>query len=860
MLSAASAVALLLGAASQIQAAQAQSCGCPKKTVASQAAPFVNAVKSTILHPNIHWSIDTSALTNIVPIHPLQGSELYYGVSDPLESGHFAFLTYYFKLPSVNIDHTDHVTVQYDAQVGITASFDNKEAFKHALDTWSAQDGLVLIAHVPGCGGYAQGERCYFSVSDLEFREQDLSVIARGSSKHPDEIATSGETEWGWWDGPKEGGAAAPALATSSAHGSVLGSPSVNGSSTGSGNVNKAKDKATGRLDCLAPPDTKYGLPTACWGNNFDHVLDKNLGYDKLSVESAQYLDELMSSTSSSKLFPIESTLSHTASRRRRRSLVRRGFGSRFRASVNKAVHSVVDATHQLQSIGVSRQGEFTFKVPDFDSSNEAAKQLMGRLGYGDSPWGQAILLGTFSSSKGVGRAAVPGSVKVYCVDCSVSGHARVAGRAKWSPEHGLQEGHIEMTTTASFGLKVGLDGNAGITQDFSVDLFNLGLPALSFGIVEVGPYISVGARISISAGEEGHVLAGATMGVQDARIVMDLVDRTRNDQSGWTPYFRPVFEAPTAGLSDATVELGLPFGLKCGIKISTWEEAVGLVDEPSIKATANIAGLSTVTTGNMTTANMTTANMTTGTNGTSLSGSGQDCVGLRTQISWRNRLWAGLIGSGADPVLDSTDHPLFQRCVGKTVPHAPAPGAEEQIPPAAHAIDTKFVQLVNAQQSTRVVSCANGNVYAVRNDNSSSTYCFGLWEATQRSEVVHDGVHRPMHYYSNTMSALGVSRLRVSNAGEVPRAAVAVALVPMRSLQGQALHVALDPSQDVFYPVVCDYVDKSTSKVFLVRDAVQGLETLQSRDVAYSVTGGDVAGCKLLAIKAEAERAPLSP
>ncbi|KAG5996883.1 hypothetical protein E4U52_005605 [Claviceps spartinae] len=78
-----------------------------------------------------------------------------------------------------------------------TALFSTQEAFKHALDTWSAKDGLVLIAHVPGCEGHSQGERCYFSVSDLQFNQKELSVVAQGSSKHPDEITTSGETEWG---------------------------------------------------------------------------------------------------------------------------------------------------------------------------------------------------------------------------------------------------------------------------------------------------------------------------------------------------------------------------------------------------------------------------------------------------------------------------------------------------------------------------------------------------------------------------------------------------------------------------------------------------------------------------------------
>ncbi|KAG6139461.1 hypothetical protein E4U12_007329 [Claviceps purpurea] len=182
-------------------------------------------------------------------------------------------------------------------------------------------------------------------------------------------------------------------------------------------------------------------------------------------------------------------------------------------------------------------------------------------------------------------------------------------------------------------------------------------------------------------------------------------------------------------------------------------------------------------------------------------------------------------------------------------------------------SVASVLTHLLNPHESTRLLSCTNGNIYAVRNDNSTNDFCSSDWETTtQHRVVVRDAFRRPMLYYGDTMSTLGVSRLRTSNADMAPKTGVAVALVPLRDEEGETqnkkreqkkeaeleLYVAMDPSGEVFYPVVCDYVDReSVSKVFLVRDMEEGLEVLKRGDVVRSVTGGEVEKCVLLAIKA---------
>ncbi|KAJ3509752.1 hypothetical protein NM208_g15629 [Fusarium decemcellulare] len=101
------------------------------------------------LGPAVHWSYDTKPVTNVIPIPADKGSQMYYGVDDPTKSGHYAFLTYYFKKPSVNLDHSDHASVQYGSS-GLTVTFTNREAFQHAADSWNADGDMILVAFAQG--------------------------------------------------------------------------------------------------------------------------------------------------------------------------------------------------------------------------------------------------------------------------------------------------------------------------------------------------------------------------------------------------------------------------------------------------------------------------------------------------------------------------------------------------------------------------------------------------------------------------------------------------------------------------------------------------------------------------------------
>ncbi|TWU73004.1 hypothetical protein ED733_004802 [Metarhizium rileyi] len=843
--------------------------GHPKPTPAeSPTATFVNTAPTATLTPQVHWSYDTREVKNVIPVEPNKGNELYYGVSDPSKSGYYAFVTYHFKSPSVNIDHTDHMVAEYHEQRGMTVSFNNQEAFKHALDTWNTtNDGLVLIAYTKGCGEYAKGERCYFNVTDIEYKKETMVIVAKGVSMHPDQITNSGETEWGYWNAKKD---KSRASASGSGHdGFTWGSAAASASASSPSDASSGFSKPLGQLECVAPVDDIHGLPTACLGSNFDQMLDKDLGYAELSAESRRFLDGFLSLPGSNTTGSANSTLSARAQRMRRRSLARRSLWSSMGNFFTKASTAVYSAVESVMSIGGSFDRDMSFKVPDPASTNKWATTLLGDLTQTQSPWGDAILLTSLGSPDAVGDDDDVMYMNIYCVGCGASGYARVAGRARWSPLAGLKEGRLELQANMQFVLKLGIDADFSYRQDFVHDLFNYGLPALSFGVVTIGPYVSVGARVGVEAAARGKVLVGAEMGMQDSLVVMDLVNPSENKNSGWDPYFKPVFEA--SGQVSLSAELGLPVGIKCGLKISSWEKAVGVVDEPSIKGLAMASG----------SANLGAAGKLQGVWGNS-----DGCEGVLTQLSWRNKLWVGVVEADDAPLLDTKDSvfkdskPARRDVVGAPPSSTRIPSKTQQtttnltgskskskseslrvtysvesVPAALYSsnvtsLNHRLSPLVNPTGSTRVVSCANGNVYAVRNDNHDNEYCFGSWDTTGESGVVYDGVRRSLHYYGNTMSKLGVSRLRASDSAEVPRTSVTVALVPYRNPRGDDLYVVMDDTQQVLFPVVCDFAEQAASRLFVVKDAAAGLEMLERRDIMYSVTGGEISKCHLLALK----------
>jgi hypothetical protein len=162
-----------------------------------------------------------------------------------------------------------------------------------------------------------------------------------------------------------------------------------------------------------------------------------------------------------------------------------------------------------------------------------------------------------------------------------------------------------------------------------------------------------------------------------------------------------------------------------------------------------------------------------------------------------------------------------------------------------------EYSLLVDPDATIMVVSCSNGNLYPFSVNGSDNPSCSEMW-ATHSDVLVADGSQRLAHYYNNTMSVLGVSRLRVEDEADIPTGGVVVGFAPYsydgNYDDGSYFYLAVDPHGAVFYLMACQYEDPSLgAKIFLARDPDEGAALLKSEDVQYTVTGGKVTDCSPL-------------
>jgi hypothetical protein len=536
-----------------------------------------------------------------------------------------------------------------------------------------ADEEIILISYTEGCGDYDKGDRCYFKVSSLVFQDGGFSVIAKGKPCHPDDIIDHGETEWGWWI-PRHGGQGPSATSTSRASTSTGGGASFSwsGSSSTSATVpvltattsqpgtsasstppsGSDGDETSGfgasKSACIPPVDAKYGLPTACFGDAFDLDLDDDLGWEAMSQEYMDFITSMApgidESTVPTDAESWDDFVMRKRAIRRRWSLI-----GAIVDTVVKPFVAVKTAVQNTLSISGSVNKDVSWKIPDPTSSNDDAKKLKDPgAKQVASPWGSdSILLKAFGTQDPNNNKALNSYLNVFCVGCGVSGNAKLAGSAKWTPLGGFLEGAVEVNADVQFVLKIGIDAQMTYKQDFKSDLFDVGLPGLSYGVVTIGPRISVGTRVTLEAEAKGKILAGAEMGLQNVHVRIDFVYPSQTSKDGWDPYFKPVFEAE--GELMLSAELGLPIGLKCGLQISTWDKSVGIIDEPSIKGVAQVAAAIGLTETNTFSAGF------KDTDG---------CTGIATQLSWRNKLYIDIFGTQQIPLLDTNDKTLARGCI----------------------------------------------------------------------------------------------------------------------------------------------------------------------------------------------------
>ncbi len=385
-------------------------------------------------------------------------------------------------------------------------------------------------------------------------------------------------------------------------------------------------------------PRDSHGLATASLGPSFDSTLDGALGYHELRSDSEAFLDQIIADGEA-----ISSGHNSTSARcaepapgelRRRRALQARGFWSNLWNGFVDAVKTVYNTVADALTI----QGDFnepvSWDLPGADVPRET------------SPWSDnSIALFKHESASETGEFQE--HVNIYCVDCGVSGQAVFSGKAKITPLKGIFDGELALRTNMKMVLKVGVDAQIKYSKNIQQDLFTFGLPGLSYGIVTVGPYISVAAKVGLEAAAKGKLLVGGEMGLTQASAVLYIFEPSRSTAAGWTPYFKPVLEAEGEIMLAASA--ALPIGIKVGLKIASFETALGIMEEPAISAVAQVAGSASY-------------DKVNGFQGGFTEFDG--CAGISTSLNWSNKLSLDILGITSKVLHDTGLQPIVKGCL----------------------------------------------------------------------------------------------------------------------------------------------------------------------------------------------------
>jgi len=177
-------------------------------------------------------------------------------------------------------------------------------------------------------------------------------------------------------------------------------------------------------------------------------------------------------------------------------------------------------------------------------------------------------------------------------------------------------------------------------------------------------------SRVTLEASAKGRLLAGAELSWNRAYAKVDLVNPANSKRENFDPVFTPTFEAE--GEIFVGAELGLPIGLHFGISITSWKKTVALINEPMIKGIAKAAAKAELVNGAFTAGFTAT----------------EGCVGIHTNLSWRNRLYGNVLDIRTFDIMDTGYKSIKSACIaiGKQ-PQTPAVGGGSTGNPETPAI-----------------------------------------------------------------------------------------------------------------------------------------------------------------------------
>lgn len=171
----------------------------------------------------------------------------------------------------------------------------------------------------------------------------------------------------------------------------------------------------------------------------------------------------------------------------------------------------------------------------------------------------------------------------------------------------------------------------------------------------------------------------------------------------------------------------------------------------------------------------------------------------------------------------------------------------------AGNATRDGFVTLIDTTSAVSLSAAEDGNFYL--SAGSSGAAGPGTSFLSTSSIVTQDEQGRSFHYFPDTISAYGVSRLRLSLTADAPITAQLITLVPI-TIDNVPVYSAVDTNGNALFLAWCNVGSKDggRSKVFLVKDYGESLKELARDEVQWVVTGDVVRDCAPLLLTGDVE------
>jgi hypothetical protein len=289
--------------------------------------------------------------------------------------------------------------------------------------------------------------------------------------------------------------------------------------------------------------------------------------------------------------------------------------------SIEAAALAALNTLSRFTSISKTLSGEYGL---DYYPSNA------------DTKWGRAY------------RLYEADSVRAYCVGCGVNGQVTLSGSVSFSIANGFTSGSISANGDLHGVAQLGVD--ADIVKSFDLKDQVIAQAALSDlvlgGVLQIGPAVKLSAGGNLGFEAKGSLLAGVTLDWPAISATVDIVNSDNTKIDGFRPDVIPVFQAEGSVSASVTPYVKVALEFTFGLLQGRFSRSVALVDQPSIITTANVAGESSLSDGQL------TGSFTNG------------CRGVLVGGTFRNQLYVDIFGVSTKTLLDYTSDPI-SRCLG---------------------------------------------------------------------------------------------------------------------------------------------------------------------------------------------------